>query len=650
MSSAQPGAVEKPEPSYYPGSPSWTSGEVQLDNNFGKMTIDPKILDQLAQLDVKTRENMMRGTVRANPANPNPWLLKCFANHQNKSRNAAFVLPGGVKPRYVASPQMHGPPCKTARLELSEPTLPTAASSPTSGKSSSSSVVPAVVPSTLAEAPKFYKIPLGCAAHVCMPEWVREALVCIDDPQALLNQVCTKFDVQVSNSLFQQSPRVQVMMIVALLFNAHMWADVNAGMAQLLMLHEGVIGNPEVAIVGLDEVKSIVELIVLHNCSGVGTGFLVLQSALKIMTSQFPCIEFRVIEEHSFEKDPVAMTVQERVADLMGINIEFHKDVHELPELIRVNKQMWTGKKLLMLNSFPCKNTSTANNFKDRPEGSGFHMRHSRAVWPIIEASSEAMPEFGKGGAFHLTEYPPCGNAGEENLMNQHFGQSVKVQTLHYRSAKRDRNIRTDPFNLDLKYFSVPTDPNAPMDGWAWCGNRDARGQTINSLIPEVTLRSHIVKLTHDLMFKPESLGDGELKTLNSIKMSHATTRDERLINRDFWYQWLGMLNTPISKALDELHPCQVWIIKTVGIKSTMENCGESCGTSRWCRQCEQVFEMLGQAWHVPIMVDIAYALLKKISEVLKNPDLMNKCCRSVQKEQVHKCGPSCVHNPAQGL
>ena len=56
MSSAQPGAGEKQEPSYYPGSPSWTSGEVQLDNNFGKMTIDPKILEQLAQVDVKTRE------------------------------------------------------------------------------------------------------------------------------------------------------------------------------------------------------------------------------------------------------------------------------------------------------------------------------------------------------------------------------------------------------------------------------------------------------------------------------------------------------------------------------------------------------------------------------------------------------------------
>ena len=102
-----------------------------------------------------------------------------------------------------------------------------------------------------------------------MPDWVREGLLCIDEPQALLKQICPKFDAQVAHSFFLQAPRLQVMMIVSLLFNAYMWPDPNAGMTTLLMLHDGATGNPQVAVMGLGHEKLVVELIVLQNCSGV---------------------------------------------------------------------------------------------------------------------------------------------------------------------------------------------------------------------------------------------------------------------------------------------------------------------------------------------------------------------------------------------
>ena len=82
-------------------------------------------------------------------------------------------------------------------------------------------------------------------------------------PRLLLHKMCPKFDEQVSHSFFEHSPRVQVMLLVAFFFNAHMWSDVNGGMVQLLMLHEGANGHPEEAIVGVVVVKSVVELIVL---------------------------------------------------------------------------------------------------------------------------------------------------------------------------------------------------------------------------------------------------------------------------------------------------------------------------------------------------------------------------------------------------
>ena len=70
MASVPTGAVPCAEPSYYPGSPLWTSGEIILDNNFAKIGFEPKYFEQLGHFGVRARQALMKSMVVNNPRNP----------------------------------------------------------------------------------------------------------------------------------------------------------------------------------------------------------------------------------------------------------------------------------------------------------------------------------------------------------------------------------------------------------------------------------------------------------------------------------------------------------------------------------------------------------------------------------------------------
>jgi hypothetical protein len=59
------------------------------------------------------------------------------------------------------------------------------------------------------------------------------------------------------------------------------------------------------------------------------------------------------------------------------------------------------------------------------------------------------------------------------------------------------------------------------------------------------------------------------------------------------------MAQTPIEKIMDSLWPCLHCIHSSSGMQAEPSGGRESCGTSRWCMNCERCFEMLGQAWHL---------------------------------------------------
>lgn len=496
---------------------------------------------------------------------------------------------------------------------------------------------------------KEFKVPVGGGASVNMPEWVKHAIEAIDQPQEFLSLVVAKMCPQAQDILFHLPPVRQIMVCRALILNPVHWRDVGRGVFELNCLLDCLSTGVE-AMASVETEPVNVHLVVFHNCSGILTSLFVLKMAMKIVERIMPSVQFHITSMYSFEIDSACLQVQQELCDIMREDVEMVGDISKLPGLIRDNKKQWDADvKLLFMNSPPCRNTSVANPFTDRPDGSGFHMSHSRAIWPIIEAQFNAcLPEFDCKSVFHMTEFPKCGNAGEEAVMNTHFGTSVELRTDYYRAATRTRAMRTNPINLSYQYCGTAINPFSPIDGWVWKGNPGQDSHMLEGCFPQVTLRSHIVKLVQQHVFEKSSLKESELKTLNTLKMKHPNDDKEHFVNRQFWYLWLGVRGTPIQTALDNVWPCIPWIIPSLGIKSEMQSVGEPCGASRYCHNCEKVMTMLGQGWHAPIMIDVAVALLTKIGERAmghgSDADLMD-----VKIDDVHVCGPGCPRNPRQG-
>ena len=97
---------------------------------------------------------------------------------------------------------------------------------------------------------------------------------------------------------------------------------------------------------------------------------------------------------------------------------------------------------------------------KDRPEGSGLHMQHSRRMWDINHARYLlAELDFPKDKVANFTEYPQCGNSGEEETVDRLFGKPFVSNPSSY-------HIRTSPSGLTVKKYHHPIDPFAAVGSW----------------------------------------------------------------------------------------------------------------------------------------------------------------------------------------
>ena len=283
----------------------------------------------------------------------------------------------------------------------------------------------------------------------------------------------------------------------------------------------------------------------------------------------------------------------------------------------------------------------------DRPAGSGLHMEHSRQMWPIDHAvvmlKQMGFPSDRLG---HLTEYPQCGNAEEEGVVTKLFGQPIVANPKWYGAANRARKIRMSPATTDnIKRYHPNIDPAKPIGDWKWVGNGSGCAETF----PVVTLRSHMIVLVEQLMFELRPLAEWEQTAVDRIKMQHVSTGEVRFISRAFWLLWLGFEGTPLPKIVDEIWPCFEHILAATGeqLAATSQD-ASACGAHRWCRNCEILFQHLGQAWHVQSLTDCAVGWLSRVLDYHVQGD------RSVAwfdrpDEPAHQCGPFCPHNPKQG-
>ena len=74
-----------------------------------------------------------------------------------------------------------------------------------------------------------------------------------------------------------------------------------------------------------------------------------------------------------------------------------------------------------------------------------------------------------------------------------------------------------------------------------------------------------------------------------------------------------------------------------------------TCGEKRYCKNCEELMQMLGQAWHVRSMTDVAAAWLDKMIARHCHNDLAVEWPARPEGPP-HTCGPHCEHNPRPGF
>ena len=109
---------------------------------------------------------------------------------------------------------------------------------------------------------------------------------------------------------------------------------------------------------------------------------------------------------------------------------------------------------------------------------------------------------------------------------------------------------------------------------------------------------------------------------------------------------FLGTMSSHFKDAQES--PCFTWIIPSLGPAVKDIKLGQPCGQSRYCANCERVFTMLGQGWHLPVMCDVLYPMLVKLIDSVVGDASESDFYVSAVPDP-HQCGPACPCNPRPG-
>jgi hypothetical protein len=629
--------------------PTWSTGRPDCDQWMVQNIVDPTVFEQMASIGIPERRQIVQCTMRkSTPINhPDKWVLKCIQNVQSKSGSNAA-------PRPVASPMQHqGAPSWVAPEPPQQQFVQGAAEPALVWQNSTVSSFSRVVPDAAA----------GCSvgsggtalpppvqfaglASARQPSWVQSGMQHLNAHSSVLRAVCPQLDGPVLKLFLSLSPSWQLKVATAVLITPQAWENPSSQVQLMLKLLPReclpMSMSREVAV----RSDSVLNVVLLFNCAGWGSGHLAVMAGVRVLKQLLPSVAISVLEVFSFETDPDGIVVESALMKEMGVQGSQMGQVAALPDLIAERGQQWkaAGFFPVLFNSWPCENTNRAAAVPDRPQGSGLHMQHSRAMWPIATAQMMLARLMGPAGFCYLTEYPECGNLGEEETLNKFFGQPFENNPRVYNAANRPVRIRTSPLCAQVQQHHAVMDPSVPINGWVWCGN----GEQGDNKAPLVILKSHLTHLTEVKVFGERPLLDWEEVALSRCRMRNSDTGEIRLICRGFWLQWLGMAHSPVEKILGGLWPCLEFIHCASGMQAEASSAGEQCGTSRWCMNCERCFALHGQSWHLAGMADCFVAVLAQViaKHVHKDDAVV---FFETPDEQPHMCGPSCSSNPRLG-
>ena len=130
--------------------------------------------------------------------------------------------------------------------------------------------------------------------------------------------------------------------------------------------------------------------------------------------------------------------------------------------------------------------------------------------------------------------------------------------------------------------------------------------------------------------------------------IEHEPTKERRFASRAFMERWLGIEGTHFSTALQSTCPCSRWILPVTGEAAEQSALGESCGATRYCLGCEDVFATLRLVPAMHVVCPLVASVLGVGLRDRKNGSVQAWAIRDLTSSQ-HECNAQCPRNPRVG-
>ncbi len=154
---------------------------------------------------------------------------------------------------------------------------------------------------------------------------------------------------------------------------------------------------------------------------------------------------------------------------------------------------------------------------------------------------------------------------------------------------------------------------------------------------------SFLNRLAEIAVFQERPLSTLEQQTVDDFTMVHEQTGERRLCSRDWWLKWYGYLKTPVQPVLDTLHTCTPVIFSVTGSAAPADAVGaHPCGRQRLCADCEKALSIVDGTYCLPVMVDVAVAVMVKAQQLWATGDENAAWTRSDEVNRVHSCSRTC--------
>ena len=319
--------------------------------------------------------------------------------------------------------------------------------------------------------------------------------------------------------------------------------------------------------------------------------------------------------------------------------------VQELTQKVASSVNSWQrdGVKVLVLTTLPG-GPANAKVLSHR-EGA-LHASSTRHFWFSQGLTGRLMSVLGKGNVVDLHVAPYGLNADARSEMARLVGTILPSQPNQDVLPDTERCVMFS----NVKVTSPPvlqfreTPAAGPIDEWVCEAVMKSESKS-----GPISVFSKLPALMCSRVFEDRPLTADEEVLLDTMTMKHHSTGEVRAVSRHFHHRWLGIDNTPLSGALQEVHPCFPWVLEATGEQSDCRSSGSACGCKRFCLSCEKIFE--GTSSLPPLGTTIAGVLA--VLEVALKEWSQSTCtswCERALDDAPHNCDASCPKNPQKGF